>query len=64
MDGVGKTDIPNHFKDVYKELYNRHDDSNEILEVNTKVNERISKYHLRDVKEALTRLRSNKSDPV
>ena len=49
MDGAPRERIPYHFKDVYKELYNRHEDVKETEEIMAKINNEISDYHLRDI---------------
>ena len=71
MDGVTKN-IPGHFRSVYKELYNSHDDLIQVAEISAEVENKINPYHLIDVdkvtpkvvKEAASHLKSNKSDPT
>ena len=71
MDGVTK-DIPGHFKSVYEDLYNTHDDITQVADIEAEINNKINSSHLVDVekvtpeliKEAACHLKSNKSDPT
>ena len=71
MDGV-REDIPGHFRGIYDNLYNSHDDQAKVAEIEVEVNSRISSFHLSDVdkvtpdkvREAASHLNSNKSDPT
>ena len=71
MDGVTK-DIPGHFRSVYEDLYNTHDDITQVADIEAEVYNKINSSHLVDVekvtpeliKEAASHLKSNKSDPT
>ena len=71
MDGITK-DIPGHFRRVYENLYNTHDDIAQVAAIEAEVNEKINSSHLVDVekvtpeiiKEAASHLKNNKSDPI
>ena len=71
MDGVTQ-DIPGHFRNVYENLYNSHEDLAQIADIKAEVNAKINSFHLVDVdkvtpeivKEAALHLNSNKSDPT
>jgi hypothetical protein len=71
MDGV-KENIGEHFKDIYKDLYNSIDDKENILNLLEVVNNGINYTHIHDVKkvtpdivkEAAKHLKDGKSDPV
>ena len=71
MDGVTQ-DIPGHFRNVYENLYNSHEDLAQIADIKAEVNTKINSFHLVDVykvtpeivKEAALHLNSNKSDPT
>ena len=70
MDNV-KTDIPGHFRGIYKNLYNSHDDDAQVAEISSEVNARINISHLVDidkvtpeiVRKAASHLNNGKSDP-
>ena len=71
VDGV-QEDIQEHFKGIYSNLYNNHEDGEEIKGIEVEVNSKVNQYHLKDVekvtpelvKEAVRHLNSNKSDPI
>ena len=71
VDGVTK-DIPDHFKNIYKELYNSVQDGDEIEVIKEEIEKKISKESLRDVnkvtidevKKATAALKPGKGDPV
>ena len=70
MDGKNEN-IAGHFKDIYKDLYNSVEDSNELIELCDTVNRKVNVSCLNDVKkvtpdvisEAAKNLRDSKSDP-
>ena len=70
MDNV-KTDLPGHFRGIYKNLYNSHDDDAQVAEIESEVNARINISHLVDidkvtpeiVRKAASHLNNGKSDP-
>ena len=72
MDGEQGDKIPKHFQDIYSKLYNSNDDSDEIIEVEDFIRDKVNQTHLKDVekvtpvvvKEAVKRLKGNKSDPI
>ena len=71
IDGVN-TNIPEHFRDIYSQLYNSVDDARNMAVVSSEVESNISKFSLRDVsrvtpdvvKAATKKLKAGKSDPV
>ena len=71
IDGETK-DIPGHFKKIYSKLYNSVDDGDELLVIREQLESEIDDCSLIDVekvtpekvKEATTKLKANKSDPV
>ena len=71
MDGKF-INIEEHFKSTYNDLYNCIDDKEDLTTVNNEVNCCINQFHLNDVKkvtpaivkEATSRLKNGKSDPV
>ena len=71
MDGKSEN-ISEHFKSIYKELYNSVDDSRELEEINKEVDGRINWSHMNDVKkvtpslvkEAASHIIDDKSDPI
>ena len=70
MDGVTE-DIPGHFKNIFSELYNSADDTEELLDVLRQVEERIDDSSIDDVnlvtpdivRKAAKNLQDSKSDP-
>ena len=70
MDGIN-TDIPGHFKGIFKDLYNSANDKDELLDVLKEVEDAIGEKGLDDVnlvtaeivKEASKNLNDSKSDP-
>ena len=72
IDGVAGEEIPNKFANIYQELFNREKDQEVIEKMSVDieaglshldVNE-IEKINFRTIKEALGRIKSNKSDPI
>ena len=71
IDGVNKN-IPDHFGNIYKELYNSVHDGDEVRLINEEVERKINVQHLEDidkvtadeVKKAASKLKPGKSDPV
>ena len=67
-----KNDIPNHFKEIYAELYNSVDDAENMARVSTEVEAKVNEVSLSDiekvtpeiVKKATGKLKSGKSDSV
>ena len=70
MDGV-TDNIPDHFRGIFKELYNSANDNEELFEVLNEVEDRINEASLDDVqpvtpaiiKQASKKLKDSKSDP-
>ena len=70
MDGV-KEDIPGHFRNIFKDIYNSANDQEEILKVLNEVEEKINETSLDDVdlvtpeivQQASKNLNDSKSDP-
>ena len=71
MDGV-KKDIPGHFKNIYSGLYNSVEDAENMTKLSEKVELKVGEYSLEDVakvtpkvvKEAASKLKPGKTDPV
>ena len=71
MDG-NKKDIPNHFKDIYSKLYNSVDDLENLKEMKSEIEKKINFAEIFQVdkvtpdilKEAVSNLKDNKSDPI
>ena len=71
VDGV-TDDIPNHFRNIYKELYNSVHDADEIEiiseEINNKINNEslndVNKITIEEVKKATSALKPGKGDPM
>ena len=71
IDGV-KENVPEHFKNIYSQLYNSVDDAEDMARVSTEVENSISSFSLSDVdrvtpdivKTAAGKLKPGKSDPV
>ena len=72
IDGATGNDIPNKFAEVYEELYNREEDKENLEELLQNINARIgneshiqiNKVNPNLIKEALDKIKSNKSDPL
>ena len=71
IDGVSEN-IPNHFKNIYSELYNSVKDGDEVKKISEEIEENISEESLQDVnkvtkeevKKAAAALKPGKGDPV
>ena len=71
IDGVYEN-IPEHFNEIYKNLYNSVGDSAELIEIRDEIESKVNLGSLEDVKkvtpeiikEATANLRNSKSDPV
>ena len=71
MDGVGEN-LPEHFKTIYSNLYNSVEDAEDMAKVSCEVEDKIGAFSLNDVsrvtpdivKEAASKLKPGKSDPV
>jgi hypothetical protein len=71
MDGKSEN-IPGHFKTIYETLYNSVDDSGDLEDIKTEVEERINLSHINDVnkvtpdlvKEAASHIKDDKTDPI
>ena len=55
IDGV-KENVPEHFKNIYSQLYNSVDDAEDMARVSTEVENSISSFSLSDVDLILSRL--------
>ena len=72
IDGSSGQDIPEKFAGVYKELFNRSNDDEKIEQLRLDISRRISQDDFREIdkinsstiKEALKKIKSNKSDPL
>ena len=72
IDQAQGDEIPNHFRNIYKQLYNQHDDRKNMADLLKTTNDRICEFMICDidkvtpqlVKEAACHLKNNKSDPV
>ena len=72
IDGVAGDGIPNKFAEVYQELFNREKDQDTIAEISVDIEEgigqnafdEIDKINFRTIREALGKIKPNKSDPV
>ena len=72
IDGANGENIPNKFADVYEELYNRENDGQTVNEVLDSINNdigneasiEIEKINPALIKEALKKIKVNKSDPL
>ena len=72
IDGAAGKAIPNEFAKVYKELYNREQDEAEIDAIMTNLNqditeeslEQVDKINIVSIKEALDKIKPDKSDPT
>ena len=71
MDGV-KEDLANHFRNIYSNLYNSVEDSENLARVSEQIELKIGDHNLQDIakvtpsaiKEAASKLRPGKTDPV
>ena len=71
IDGVSE-DVPGHFRNIYKDLYNCVEDAEEIAEIKAKVDVKITEDSLKDVnkvtmieaRKAAASLKPGKGDPV
>ena len=71
MDGVTKN-IPGHFKEIYKDLYNCVQDADEVSEISNTIEQKIKQADLKDVdkvtpeevKKAAMKLKPGKADPT
>ena len=71
MDGIDN-DIPGHFKNIYSNLYNTHDDAEKMNVLENDTQNKVNESHLSDVKkvtpaivkEAAKHLNNSKSDPI
>ena len=72
IDGAAGKDIPGKFAEVYDELYNRCDDDEKVEQIKLDIKSKIGQADLKEVekinstviKEAMDRIKSNKSDPL
>ena len=72
IDGSSGKDIPEKFAEVYSELFNRCNDDEKIAEMKVKLNTSISqadwveieKINSVTIKDAIDKIKSNKSDPL
>ena len=72
IDGASGSDVPEKFAEVYKELFNRSKDEDKIEEMKTNINRKINqndfieidRINSSTIKEALEKIKSNKSDPL
>ena len=72
IDGASAKDIPRKFAEVYGELYNREADEEEIAHISEDINKQldenswaeIDKVNSASIREALDKIKPNKSDPI
>ena len=72
IDGAVGKDIPNKFAEIYDELFNREDDDENIEHLSNEINSNINEGSLTEVhkinseviKEAIEKIKPNKSDPI
>ena len=72
IDGAVGKDIPNKFSEIYSELFNREDDENDVLHISGEIERNINadaqkeldKINSEKVKEAIGKIKPNKSDPI
>ena len=72
IDGAEGKDIPNKFAEIYDELFNREDDEENIEHLSNGIHRDINEESMREVlninseviKEAMEKLKPNKSDPI
>ena len=72
IDGVAGDEIPEKFATVYEELYNREEDGEAVTKILEKVNanidkdsmKEINKVNIYSIKDALDKIKPNKSDPT
>ena len=72
INGASGKDIPNEFSKVYEELFNREKDKDQIVTILNNINEKVTgemilevdKVNTITVKEALDKVKANKSDPT
>ena len=72
IDGAEGKDIPNKFAEIYDELFNREDDDENIEHLSNGIHRDINEESMREVlninseviKEAMEKLKPNKSDPI
>ena len=71
-DEVGSSNIANHFAGIYTKLYNQVEQAEDIKQLQEELNSKISSADIRDInridcnliKEALARMKGNKSDAI
>ena len=72
IDGASGNDIPDKFADVYSNLFNRESDSEDIEKIKADIEQEIddesfseiNKINMARIKDALGKIKSNKSDPI
>ena len=72
IDGAEGNEIPNKFAEIYSELFNREDDDGNIESIHNSINQTIDgdsmaevlKINSEIVKEAMKKIKPNKSDPI
>ena len=72
IDGAVGKDIPNKFAGIYGDLFNREEDEKNIEHLEAKINRNINVDSMKEIdkinsvviKEALDRIKPNKSDPI
>ena len=72
IDGAEGNEIPNKFAEIYSELFNREDDEESVESIHTSINHTINadsmaevmKINSEIVKEAMKKIKPNKSDPI
>ena len=72
IDGAAGSNIPNEFGEIYKELFNREDDDVNIEQlsdqiegsINESASSELDKINSEKVREAMEKIKPNKSDPI
>ena len=72
IDGASGKEIPGKFAEVYSELFNRESDDEEVRKVSESIENKIDeeswkeidKVNSASIKEALNKIKPNKSDPI
>ena len=72
IDGASGNDIPDKFADVYCNLFNRESDAEDIEKIKADIEQEIddesfseiNKINMASIKDALGKIKSNKSDPI
>ena len=72
IDGAAEDDIPEKFEEVYKSLYNRSSDEEKVENIKNQINNNLGSQNLHEIdkinsvvmKDAIGKIKANKSDPI